>query len=187
MNGSDEEDILCIQRVLTGDTQSFAFLVSKYEHRLRNFCRSKLPDSEVDDAVQDIFLKAFRSLAGFRLGRSFPPWLFSIARSSIAGKKHRYRNEEDKRARFAAEYGDISGVNEGMKKLEAEFLLKAVAALPRSYRDVVELYYLAELDTEQTAKTLGIGLEAVKTRLFRARKLLQEMLENGNPAGPQGV
>jgi RNA polymerase sigma-70 factor (ECF subfamily) len=187
VSGSDEEDILCVQRVLMGDTQSFALLVSKYEHRLRSYCRSRLPDSEVDDTVQDIFLKAFKSLAGFRLGRSFPPWIFSIARSCIAGKKHRYRNEEDKRARFVAEYGAVSGVNEGMERLEAEFLLRAVAALPRNYRDVVELYYLAELDTEQTAKTLGIGLEAVKTRLFRARKLLQEMLENGNPVEPQGV
>jgi RNA polymerase sigma-70 factor (ECF subfamily) len=187
VKSSDEEDILSIQRVLTGDTRAYAFLVTKYERRLRSYCRSRLPDSEVDDTVQDIFIKAFRSLSGFRLGRGFSPWLFTIALNSIASKKHRFRNEEDKRARFIAENRDVHAMNEGMDKLESDFLLKAVGALPRGYRDVVELYYLGELDTEQTAEALGIGLEAVKTRLFRARKLLREMLENGNRSGSQGV
>jgi RNA polymerase sigma-70 factor, ECF subfamily len=187
VNGSDEEDIVHIQRVLSGEPRMFSFLVDKYEHRLRKFCRSRLPDSEVDDAVQDVFIKAFQGLAGFQLGRSFSPWLFAIALNGIARKKRRYRNDEVKRVRFAAENRDAYGSNDGQRELEEESLRKAVAALPRSYRDVVDLYYFAELDTEQTAKALDIGLEAVKTRLFRARKLLRKMLENGNRVGTEGV
>lgn len=183
---SDEDDILSIQRVLSGDAGAFASLVRKYERRLRSYCRSRLPESEVDDAVQDIFVKAFRSLGSFRLGASFSPWLFAIARSSIAGRKLRFRREEEKRARLAAE-GLATSENGGLAELEAEYLLKAVAALPQAYREVVELYYLAELDTEGTADTLGIGVEAVKTRLFRARKLLREFMEKGNRGGVQGV
>lgn len=187
LQGSDEEDILSIQRVLSGDAEAFAPLVRKYGGRLRQFCRSRLPDSEVDDTVQDILVKAFRSLPGFRLGASFPPWLFSIARSCIAGRKHRYRNEAVKQARFMAEHRDDSATNEGLEGLEAESVLRAVSALPRVYRDVVELYYLAGLDVEDTAQALGLGQEAVKTRLFRARKALREMMESGNPKGSQGV
>jgi RNA polymerase sigma-70 factor (ECF subfamily) len=187
LNGSDEEDIVHIQRVLSGEQRMFSFLVEKYEHRLRRFCRSRLPDSEVDDAVQDVFIKAFKGLAGFQLGRSFSPWLFAIALNGIARKKRRFRNEEIKKARFTAENRDVNDSNDGLRELESESLRKAVAALPRSYRDVVDLYYFAELDTDETAKALGLGLEAVKTRLFRARKLLREMLENGNRAGTGGV
>jgi RNA polymerase sigma-70 factor (ECF subfamily) len=187
VSGSDEEDILNIQRILSGDTKPFECLVRKYEHRLRNYCRARLPASEVDDAVQDILIRAFKSLSGFRLGCSFSPWLFAIALNNIASRKHRFRNEMDKHARLTAEKEEAFSVNEGIETLEADFLLDAVATLPRGYRDVVELYYLAELDTEQTAKALGIGLEAVKTRLFRARKLLRGMLESGNRGGTRGV
>lgn len=183
---SDEEDILDIQRVLSGDRGAFAALLRKYERRLRGYCRSRLPDSEVDDAVQDIFVKAFKSLGSFRLGASFPPWLFAIARNSIAGRKLRFRREEEKAARLAAE-GLEAGENDGLAGLEAEYLLKAVAALPQAYREVVELYYLAELDSGETAEALGLGVEAVKTRLFRARKLLREFMENGNRRGTKGV
>ena len=169
------------------DAQAFAGIVARYERRLRAYCRSRLPASEVDDAVQDVFVKAFRGLAGFKLGYSFAPWLFAIARSAIAGRKHRFRNEEDKRARLSADYDPGAGVNDGEAELEAESLRRAVSSLPRGYRDAVELYYFAELDTEKTAAALGIGVEAVKTRLFRARKLLHEMLGGGNPGLPRGV
>lgn len=187
MAEGDEEDILSIQRVLSGDSAAFAVLVRKYERRLRSFCRSRLPEAEVDDAAQEVFVKAFKSLGGFRLGASFCPWLFSIAMSTIARKKHRYRNEVDKTRRLMAEADGHTGQNEGLANLEGEFLRKAVRELPPAYRDVVELYYFAELSTEESAKALGLGVEAVKSRLFRARKLLQEMMEGRNRSGPQGV
>lgn len=187
MNSPDDEDILCIQRVLAGDREAFSSIVSRYERRLRSYCRSRLPETEVDDTVQDIFVRAFRGLEKFRLGASFSPWLFTIAFNVIAGRKHRFRNEEEKRQRVAAEPSRSFDENEGLRLLEAEALLAAVRALPRMYRDAVEMYYYADLPVEDIAKVLGVGTEAVKTRLFRARKLLRAALEGGNRERPREV
>jgi RNA polymerase sigma-70 factor (ECF subfamily) len=187
VNSPDDEDILSIQRVLAGDREAFSSIVSKYERRLRSYCRARLPDTEVDDTVQDILIRAFRGLGGFRLGSSFSPWLFTIAFNVIAGRKHRFRNEEEKRQRFAAEPARDLEENEGLRLLEAEALLSAVRSLPGMYRDAVEMYYYAELPVEDIAKVLGVGNEAVKTRLFRARKLLRVALEGGNREGLREV
>ena len=187
MNSPDDEDILCMQRVLAGDREAFSSIVSRYERRLRSYCRSRLPEAEVDDAVQDILVRAFRGLGGFRLGASFSPWLFTIAFNVIAGSKHRYRNEEEKMQRAATEPARNFDENEGLHLLEAEALLSAVRSLPRMYREAVEMYYYAELPVEDIAKVLGVGTEAVKTRLFRARKLLRAALEGGNREGLREV
>lgn len=187
MNGPDDEDILSVQRVLVGDREAFSSIVSRYERRLRSYCRSRLPESEVDDTVQDIFLRAYKGLESFRLGSRFSPWLFTIAFNVIAARKHRFRNEEEKRQRAAAEPARAFDENEGPGLLEAEALLSAVRSLPRMYRDAVEMYYYAELPVEDVAKVLGVGTEAVKTRLFRARKLLRSALEGGNREGSREV
>lgn len=187
MNSPDDEDILCIQRVLAGDREAFSSIVSRYERRLRSYCRSRLPEAEVDDTVQDILVRAFRGLGGFRLGSSFSPWLFTIAFNVIAGRKHRFRNEEEKRQRIAAEPARAFDENEGFHLLEAEALLSAVRSLQGMYRDVVEMYYYADLGVDEIAKVLGVGTEAVKTRLVRARKMLRVALEGGNREGSREV
>jgi RNA polymerase sigma-70 factor (ECF subfamily) len=62
--------------------------------------------------------------------------------------------------------------------LASENLRSAVASLPASYRAAVELYYFAGLGVSDVAKALGLGEEAVKTRLFRARKELSSLLDD---------
>jgi RNA polymerase sigma-70 factor (ECF subfamily) len=172
----DEKELLCIQRVLAGETDAFRDIILAYEVRLRSFCRARLPESEVDDAMQDIFIKTFRSLKTFRQGNSFPAWFFTIAHSTIATKKLKFKRDLDRKERAILFAEDIPPENEGQKHLEAEMIRGAVSALPPANRKVVELYYFAELDVEQTAKVLRKTEAYVKTRLFRSRKELYKIL-----------
>jgi len=179
----NEEDLLCAHRVLSGDTEAFRGIIAAYETRLRSFCRARLPDSEVDDAMQDIFLKVFRGLKTFRPGLPFATWFFTVAHNTIAGKKLRFKKELDKKSRlvrFAQEKPDF---NEGQKNLESEMIRAAVARLSGGNRKVVELYYFAELDVSQISKVLSIGESSVKTRLFRSRRELRKYLDEGNGTG----
>lgn len=179
----NEKEILCVHRVLAGDTEAFRLIVSAYETRLRSFCRSRLPESEVDDAMQDVFLKVFCGLGTFRPGYPFGTWFFTVAYNSIAGKKLRFKKELDKKSRLLRFAPEETGSNEGQKNLEAEMIRDAVAGLSGKNRQVVELYYFAELDVAQIAKILSIGESSVKTRLFRSRKELRKHLDAGNGTG----
>jgi len=174
--GDGPEDIILIQRVLEGDREQFRHLVRRYGERVRRFCRSRLgSDEEAADATQDVFVRAFRALDTFRVGRAFAPWLFAIAANRA---RTRWRRSA---AREAAELAaaDSPPAPDGrdaerraIEDVERAEVRAAVAGLARPYREAVELYYFARLSVAETAATLGLGEEAVKSRLLRARRML---------------
>jgi RNA polymerase sigma factor (sigma-70 family) len=184
---SDIDDIDAVHRVLSGDRDAFRIVVERYGDRVLRFCRSRLgSEEEAADAAQEVFLRAFRSLRSFRLGESFASWLFAIAANRAKTRAVRRIADRAKGERAAAEARsapDPDPAIDAERSLEAEGLRAAVASLPYDQRAPVELYYFAELSVAQTARVLGIGEEAVKSRLFRARSRLRNMLEEPQPEG----
>ncbi len=90
MGIENPDDVVVIQRVLGGDADAFRLLVRRYGGRLRGFCLARLGDpDEADDAVQDVLLRAYRSLGTFRLGTSFASWLFAIAANRVRTRRGR--------------------------------------------------------------------------------------------------
>ncbi len=189
----DDDDDALVGRVLAGESDAFRSLVDRYSDRLYRFCRARLgDDADAEDAVQDVFVRAYRSLASFDASRSWPSWLFSIAanrvksryaaRSSVARLVERAGGEALVVGEAASAGDDPAELAVGT--MAAEALREAVAALPAAYRAPVELYYFAGLGVADVAKALGLGEEAVKTRLFRARKELSRLLDDtGQPRG----
>ena len=170
------DDVVVIQRVLGGDADAFRLLVQRYGGRLRGFCLARLGDpEEADDAVQDVLLRAYRSLGSFRLGASFASWLFAIAANRVRTRRGRTSAREALARRAAdaertAPAADPAG--QALVHLEREEVHQAVARLAWPLRVAVELYYFAGLSVEDTAAALGLGREAVKSRLLRARREL---------------
>ncbi len=171
------EESEVIGRVLAGDIDSFRALVIAYEKRLRSYCLNRLPASETEDAMQDIFIKAFRSLRTFDRSKPFAAWFFAVARSSISARKLRFRRDKSKENRLRLYSTEADNGNEGQSNLEAEMARRAVAKLSGRLREVVELHYFAGLSVRETAIALSIGESAVKQRLFRARKELVRFME----------
>ncbi len=175
--------------MLAGDKGAFRPLVERYADRVLAFCRSRrLEEEEAADISQEVFLRAYRSLRSFRIGESFPAWLFAIAANRVRTRGTKRGNDERKIAAIGAEAG--SGVApdssiEVEKRLEAEAVRARVAELPPEQRRVVELYYFAELPVADVAGILGLGEEAVKSRLFRARKKLRSLLGGDEEAQPR--
>ena len=183
------DDVVVIQRVLGGDADAFRLLVQRYGGRLRGFCLGRLGDpDEADDAVQDVLLRAYRSLGSFRLGSSFAAWLFAIAANRVRTRRVRISAREalTRRAADAARTAPaVDPAGQAMARLEREEVRRAVARLAWPLRAAVELYYFAGLSVEDTASALGLGNEAVKSRLLRARReLARAAADPADPAHP---
>ena len=188
---SDEEDVRAVHRALNGDAEAFRFLVLKYADRMLSFCRSRSAcEEDAADAAQETFTRAFRSLRTFRLGSSFASWLFAIAanrtRTGWARRiAERVKAERAETEEAVREAGDPEA--DALRRMEGERIRSAVSGLSVDLRIAVELYYFAELSVAETAQSLKVGEEAVKSRLFRARKKLREALEERNRESPDGV
>ncbi len=185
------EESTLLRRAVAGDARAFAGIVERYGARITRFCASRLGSAEEGrDAAQDVFLRAYSSLKSFRLGESFAAWLFAIAANRT---RTLYRSRELERRREAAaiaasQASSQDPVAEAEQDLLGEALRRLVSHLTDDLRAVIELYYFAGLSVSETASVLGLGEEAVKSRLFRARRNLRESLADLQPTrGSEGM
>jgi RNA polymerase sigma-70 factor (ECF subfamily) len=184
---SDASDLKDISHVLRGETDSYRDLMERHYSYIYRLSLSFLGNPEdAEDAVQEIFLRAFRALGSFKLCRRFKPWLISVALNYLrtaSGKKYRYREIERKAAGTprVEENGPEEVFNE--KKIR-DTIQEAVSALPHNLRTVVTLYYLNSLSVGEVSETLNLSVENVKSRLYRARKRLRAVLEKDATVEP---
>jgi RNA polymerase sigma-70 factor (ECF subfamily) len=175
----DDDDV--VRRVLSGDREAYRALVAKYGTRVFSFCRSRMgSEEEARDAAQDVFIRAYSSLSGFNQSESFASWLFAIAANHVRTKFRLIGSDRKKREAASIELAVSAPkdpAEDAERSMEAERLRRAVSALPVDLKGSVELYYFGELSVAETARVLGVGEEAVKSRLFRARKVLRNSLE----------
>ena len=173
-----------------GDPDVVEAFVRTETPRLLKLARRILRDEEAArDAVQDAFLQAFRSLAGFRGASSVSTWLYRIAMNAAltklrARRRHPEASIEHLMPQFledghhAACAQPWPAAEELLGRLEMRGLVQScIDRLPESYRTVLILRDLEELDTEETARALEITCAAVKVRLHRARLALRALLE----------
>ena len=178
----DEE---VVKQVLAGEIALFEILMRRYNQRLYRVARSILRDeSEVEDVIQDAYVRAYTHLNQFAGVAKFSTWLTKIAvHESFARLRRRGRFVE------IDSIPDVEGNNMTLfssktrnpeqQVLDNELRLVlegAVDKLPDAYRSVFMLRDVEEMSTAETAECLGISEEAVKTRLHRARALLREEL-----------
>lgn len=179
----DEEDVRLAHRVLTGDQAAFESLVRRHQKGVYYFCLASLKDpEEAEEAAQEVFLRAYRSLKTFRLDKRFKTWLYAIAVNHLKTRwKKRNKGLVDRIREFFQEGSDTEGKDPetvALASLEEERIREAVHELPATLRDAVVLYYFEGLSVSEIAVVLDTGEEGVKTRLFRARKLLRNALED---------
>ena len=186
-NGHD--DLHAVIRVLNGDESAFAWLVRKYEPFVRRLARSFLVNRDgADDACQEIFLRVYRQLRQFDLTRPFKPWFTTVALNVL---RRSYRQSVRRREvveEFARADPESSSdpADEVVRDQEAELVDRCIAALPRTTREPVILYYLHEMSVDEVSESLHLSREAVKSRLHRARRLLRELLTQEQRWPPGG-
>ena len=188
-HGVDDEATL-LAGLRGGDEAAFAKLVGRYSARLLAVTRRLLnQEQDAQDALQDAFLSAFRGLAKFDGDSSLATWLHRIALNAALMKlRTRRRKPEQPIDELLPTYlGDGHRRDPGpaWKALASdaeraetrELVRRCIAQLPDSYRVVLVLRDIEELDTAAVAEHLGIEAGAVKTRLHRARQALRTLLD----------
>jgi RNA polymerase sigma-70 factor (ECF subfamily) len=182
-----DEDL--VARVAAGDPDALETLVDRWRARLYAFCHRNLgvlgvPAAEVDDVVQETWLRVVRAAARFDPERRFPVWLFSIAVNLCRDARRRRRMEvgtEDDAAATEAILDEphAAHVPEAFRRLRERDRQRAVEAmlarLPDAMREVVVLRFYEDLDLAEIAEATGLPVGTVKSRLFYAIRRVREM------------
>ncbi|MEI9936416.1 MAG: sigma-70 family RNA polymerase sigma factor [Pseudomonadota bacterium] len=146
------------------------------EERLRPFVARRVPRSEVDDVLQDVFLRAQRALPDLRDEERFGPWMYRIARSAIA-ESHRQRSRHPVLEVEGPE-PTVAIEASGPTPLEtqiAAYLVPLISRLPSPYREALTLTELEGLTQQAAADKLGISLSGAKSRVQRGREKLRAL------------
>jgi RNA polymerase sigma-70 factor, ECF subfamily len=185
---SPEIELVALARVR--DEPAIRELVRRNNQRLFRVARAVLrDDAEAEDVVQETYVKAFTRLEGFEGRAQFSTWLTRIALNEAFGRRRRRRPTADLEDVEAAQTGgaELIPFPGSALPLDPEatanrhemnrLLEELVDGLPEIFRVVFVLRDIEEMSTEEVAAFLDINPATVKTRLFRARKLLRETME----------
>lgn len=184
----DDPDHELVRAVVDGDPTAFRGLVERYQGRIYNVCYGMVRNREdARDLAQDAFVKAFKNLSRFRYGSSFYTWLCRIAMNvsidHIRKQKVRKAQEFNDEIGTRDQTGMLSfGHHRGDPRRELERqqihdrILAALETLPEEQRQVVVLREMEGLSYKEISDVMGIPEGTVMSRLFYARKKLQQAL-----------
>lgn len=180
----DLDDASLVIACLEGDRQAFGRIVTRYQRLLCSLAYSSLGNlGESEDVAQEAFVEAWKKLGNLREPEKLKSWLCGILRFKVS---HHRRKEARQPIRHAGELHEV-GILESndepiedvaMKEEEQALLWQALETVPETYRETLILYYREQRSVELVASELDLSEDAVKQRLSRGRKLLQEKMMN---------
>jgi len=178
-----ETEIELVGRCLGGDNSAFAGIVEAYQDRIYSFALRLLKnESRAEDAAQETFVKAFRSLSSYNTAQAFAPWLFRIAHNACmdalrAGGRTVSMDTED----FPDLPDSGPGVAESVSdSIDSERIEALLASLPPIYSEALLLQYREDMGPAEIARATGVPEGTVKARLFRGREMIKAKLAAGN-------
>jgi RNA polymerase sigma-70 factor (ECF subfamily) len=177
-------DVVLVERAAGGDVGAYEVLVRRYELPIVRLCVNMLGDAQAaEDAAQEVFFAAWRSLGRFRYNATFSTWLYRIAVNRCLRDLRRQRGP-------TVPLPDDLPTSHGLPHSELEAaelniaVKTAVSRLPPEQRVVLLLREVEDLSYDQISMVLGVSMSAVKSRLYRARVDLARALSNEGPREP---
>jgi RNA polymerase sigma-70 factor, ECF subfamily len=176
----DAEERRLIDRSAAGDQEAFRQLVIRHHRLVMNVAFRALGElSLAEDVAQEVFLKVYKALPGYRHEKPFTHWLHRVAANAVTDALRRRRpivsldGMEQPPASPGSDPMDVATRHDLQKAVR-----QAIASLPSHYRDTIALQAFGELSYEEIAKTLDIPLGTVMSRLNGAKRLLRERLRD---------
>jgi len=172
-----DDDFSLIQKFIEGDESTFKTLVQRHKDKIRNIIYLMLSSSDsVDDIAQDVLITVYKNLKSFRFESQFSTWLYRITVNKCKDHLRRVKirsifisidNEEEHPSyTHPAENKDVS-----------EIVRKAIAQLPEKLRTPLLLKDIEGLSYQEIAETVNCEIGTVKSRIFRAREGLRNLLK----------
>ncbi len=184
----DEEDIDLVRRVQRGDKRAFDLLVLKYQQKVAGVVSRYLRDqADIQDVVQEAFIKAYRALPKFRGDSAFYTWLYRIAINTAKNylvSRSRRPPGSDVDAEVAEQL-DVGGRLQSratpeellmMKEVEAA-IWDAINTLPDELRTAITLREIDGMSYEEIAQAMDCPVGTVRSRIFRARETIDSVIQ----------
>jgi RNA polymerase sigma-70 factor, ECF subfamily len=179
-----------LRRARERDVTAFRLLIRTHNRHLYRIARSVLADDqEAEDVVQETYLKAFLKLADFRGDASLSTWLARIALNEALRRRQRRRHtipverldsaheRHEMQTHWSSSIpGDGDPERSAARLQIRQILERAIDDLPEAFRTVLVIRDVDGMNTEQAARILNVCEETVKTRLYRARRMLRTTL-----------
>jgi len=179
-----ESDEQLVERVKSGDRDAFEALYRRFFPRIYRFVQKRMGNrSDVEETVQEIFIATFSSLGAFRGEAPFGAWVYGLARRTIANRFKRKRAETVPWSETDIALSDAASAvhedanaadphatyerNERLAQLES-----AARQLSPSQWEYFRLHHLEDVPIEEIARDAHVSRDAIKSHLYRARKLL---------------
>lgn len=175
---SPEEIRQLVSEAQNGDTESFSRIYDFYFPKVYRYCAFRAPCEVAEDLVAEVFVKAWEKLHTYKIHKDVPfgAWLFRVARYTVIDAYRTSRTWED----LDESLMDPDALNsaDGMfrQKEVVRIVRKALNALPRRYRDVLVLHYIAGLPSDEVARVLRLSQGASRILKFRALQKLEQAL-----------
>lgn len=180
MNQLTDEAIA--SKVQAGDTDSFGILVDRYAQKITRYARKFLSQAEdIEDLVQEVFLKAYANILSFDARMKFSPWIYRIAHNEFVNALRKKRRlplslfEIDALLPniLAKETADSKTNEDEIKRT----LDKHLNELKPKYREVLLLYYFENMSYQEIAEVLHVPVPTVGVRLSRGKNILKKILD----------
>ena len=169
-------DAEVVRRVREGDIDAFGTLVDRYHDRYARYAVHMLGNREdAEEALQDAFVRAFRSLDQYEERERFGAWLYRILVNQC-------RNAIERRRRDAAVLPDVDPESlalpaDGEDDAARERLRELLAGLPAAHREALLLRYTEDMSFDEMAAVTGVGVSALKMRVRRALDRLRALIQ----------
>ena len=176
-------DAELVRRVRAGERASFEVLMRRHNQRVYRAARAVVKDeTEVEDVMQQAYINAYTHLHQFEDRSQFSTWLTRIALNEAFGRRKRMRIADSRTEREDGDPGELMDTiqsaqpdpeHQAYAQELHRVLEDALDGLPETYRAVFMLRDVEGLSTSETGEGLGLGDDAVKTRLHRARAMIR--------------
>ena len=174
-------DAYCIAEVLRGNPEAFTTIVERYRQLAFSLSMKITRNREdAEEAAQDAFIKAYKSLESFKGGAAFKTWFFRIVYTTAISKVRSSKKVTVSLEEYKLSDNDILDTENAIGQMGAEErskqLHKAMEMLAPDESAILNLYYFEDLPVEEIAIIMDLTASNVKVKLFRTRKKLYEQL-----------
>ena len=178
-----------VEKAQKGDKKAFGMLVEKYQRRLNRLLSRMVRDqSEIEDIVQDSFIKAYRAINNFRGDSAFYTWLYRIGINTA--KNHLVKLGKRPKAMNEVEIEEIENFEDApdlrshetpessmMSREIVASVNQTIEALPNELKEAISLREMDGLSYEEIADLMNCPIGTVRSRIFRAREVIAEKLK----------
>lgn len=187
-SASSREDDVLVEAAIGGEEKAYSQLVDKYERALYFHILKMVKDrGQVEDLVQEAFVKAFNNLNTYSNNYAFSTWLYRIATNHTIDYLRKKKlqtlsidepvNTREGEMKMQLPDKEAATDRKIIRKQRQEMVRDAIEDLPEKYRKVIEMRHMEEKSYQEIADVLDLPLGTVKAHIFRAREMLYKALK----------